>query len=211
MNLSYPVDFHSTLTYQNANFTFPHDTGLSMSYNLLKDWFFHEKYIVPSYIKYGNPKAVNVQEIIDILKNDKHVAILGTSFMRLKSLEEQLDTIYDKLIEWKGKQIKPHSKFQQEIDKYINLTTYNQLLPKINIVINYVQIIIINVINYVGIHGKIPTYLHNNKTITLINLLNDFVNITTINIIAGNVIYLIRTIPILNKIYDYLIKHYKLH
>lgn len=209
MSLLYPPDFHSTITYQNANYAFPHDTGLSISYTALKEWFFNLKYVIPPYIKYGNPDFKgNINDIIKVLSNDNYFSLLGATFMRLKSLEEQLDNMFNKLIEWKKTQIKPHAKYQKEIDNYININTYNELLLKVHVIINYIQIMIINVIDYTVIHGKTPSFLHTKKTDKLMSMLEAYINITTINITAGNVIYLIKTIALLNKIYDYLVKHY---
>lgn len=212
MSLSYPFDFHSTMTYQNTNYTFPHDTGLSTSKDVLTEWFFDLKYIIPSYMKYGNTNFKgNINDIINILKNDNYFALLGATFMRLKSLEEQLDNMFDKLIAWKKTQIKPHAKYQKEIDMYINDETYNKVLLELHVIINYIQIMIINIIDYTVKNNKVPAFLHTKKTDALMDMLENYVTITTINIIAGNVIYLIKTIPLLTTIYDYLIKNYTIN
>lgn len=211
MNLLYPKDFHSTQTYQNANFTFPHDTGLSMSFAALKKHFYDIKYIIPAYITYGNPTFNgNMNDIIKILKDDDNFSILGTTFMRLKSLEEQLDTMFNNALEWKKKQTKPHTKYQQDIDKYITKDYYDHTVLAVNVIINYIQIMIINIIDYTATRNKTPPFLHNKKTETLIDMLKTFVNITTINVTAGITVYLIKVIPLLLNIYDYLLKNYNI-
>jgi hypothetical protein len=211
MNLIYPKDFHSTQTYQNANFSFPHDTGLSLSYDSLKKYFYNTKYLIPAYITYGNNNFKgNYGDIIKILQEDDNFAVLGTTFMRLKSLEEQLDNMFMLALEWKKKQIKPHTKFQSLIDKYITTDYYNQMLLTIGVVINYIQIMIINIIDYTVINHKTPSFLHGKRTQKLIDFLRTFVNITTINVTAGIVVYLIKIIPLIIIIYDYIAKNYNI-
>lgn len=211
MNLIYPKDFHSTQTYQNANFSFPHDTGLSLSYDALKRHFYNTKYIIPAYIIYGNKTFHgNVGDTIKILQEDDNFSILGTTFMRLKSLEEQLDNLFMVALEWKKKQTKPHTKFQSLIDKYINKEYYDQMLLTIHVVINYIQIMIINIIDYTTNNNKTPLFLHKKKTQKFIDLLKTFVDITTINVTAGIVVYLIKIIPLVIIIYDYISKNYNI-
>ncbi len=79
-------DFTSTLTFQNSNYTFPHDAILNVNASYLKTWLFREDYILPDYIRYLKGPL----SLIHILKTDPNFIIVGVAFMRLKGLEEYL-------------------------------------------------------------------------------------------------------------------------
>lgn len=207
ITLLYPNNFHSTQTYQNSNFTFPHSDGLQLRCKNLYSWFFGINYIIPKYIKYSNMNFTgDIKEILTILENNDIIKILGCTFMRFKSLEEQLERIFDSAQNWKINNIS--AKYQNQIDLYITKENYYDLLIKIPVIINYIQIMIINIIQYTSIYYTIPIWVDQNIMLNLSILLKKAVDITTIDIDIGNVVYLIRIIPLIYDIYDYILEHF---
>ena len=136
MILTYPQNFTSPLTYQNSNYTFPHQSILSLNVKDLIPMFYSDQYILPDYISY-----VTNDNIIDILKSNNDFTILGVSFMKFKGLAEQWDHLIKTSINWKSSHT--HKKFQCMIDLIEN---DEEMIYKIDKITNIIQIIIINII-----------------------------------------------------------------
>jgi hypothetical protein len=206
IQLIYPKDFTSTQTYQNSNYAFPHTNGLSLNYEELINWFISDYYVLNDYITYGNGYS-NINYIKNQLSKNDNFTILGATFMRLKTFEEFLyNNMFITAIDWKNTH--KHSKFQKEIDMYITDYYNNELKIIINTTLNYIQIMIINIINFYIKNNNFPVWLNNDITNNLIELLQKYLNLTTINIPVGNVIYLIKSIPLLILIYNILNSNY---
>lgn len=178
MILIYPKNFTSTQTYQNSNYTFPHNDALSVTTEQLKNHFYNPDYILPDYIKYSGRDIS-----IDMLKSPVFTT-LGISFIKLKNLEEKLDSLFDTAFEWKKTHVNP--KFQHAIDHYITLHYYNEMVLMVSNLTTVVQLMIINYIDgdlYIDDH--------------IIALLNQFNAIRMTELPVGITIYLTRIIPIL--------------
>jgi hypothetical protein len=169
--LEYPDNF-STL-YQSANFDFPHDTILNLSYNELVDLFVSENYVIPYYIKLYNPKINDINEILLILKNNEKFCSLGALFMYLKGLLENTDADTnvsginiiedaDKNIVYKSKDLQ---NFVNTFAMYFSYNTIYDFIIMVNLIIDIAQNIIINVVNYVAQNYNFPNWF-NDKIIT---------------------------------------------
>ncbi len=199
MHLYYPENFTSTQTYQNSNFTFPHDTALSSSVENLKLHFFNPNYIVPAYIEYAveNGSLTPGQDlsIFNQLKNDPIFSILGVSFIKLKSLEEKLEKLFDEALKWKKTHV--HGKYQKEINQYITEAYYGQMMIDVGNMTTVVQLMIINyIVN--------PEMFINDEFLLTLKAFNE---IKMIELPVAITIYLARVIPMIIKLanMDYII------
>ena len=184
MHLYYPENFTSTQTYQNSNFTFPHDTALSSSVETLKSHFFNPDYIVPAYIEYVNQDLA----IFNQLKNDPIFTILGVSFIKLKSLEEKLDYLFTEALKWKKTHV--HGKYQKEINEYITEAYYGQMIIDVSNVTTIVQLMIINYID------NFDLFIDDDFLL----ILKEFNEIKMIELPVAITIYLARVIPMIIKL-----------
>ena len=188
MILYYPHDFTSTQTFQNSIFTFPHDAALSLSVKDAEKHFYRENYILPAYIKYlGHDYDYNV------LKTPE-MAILGVAFMKLKSLEEKLDFLFTEAFKYKQTHL---NKYQEQIDQYITMAYYEDMLVMVGRLTTIVQLMIINYIDAVGHHHD---FVIDDDVLTLLDKFN---HIQMIEIPVSITLYLTRVIPILVELYDF--------
>ncbi len=184
MLLYYPTTFTSTQTYQNANFKFPHDTALSSTYDQLKTHFYSPDYILPAYLSYGHYDIV--------LEETELLSLLGVSFIKLKSLEEKLDFLFEEAFEWKKTHM--HGKYQNEINQYITEEYANQMMIDVSNITTVVQLMIIT---YIDLKAKGENLLLDPEVILL---LKEFIAIKMIILPVSIVIYLVRVIPIILKL-----------
>ena len=187
MILKYPKDFTSTLTYQNSNFTFPHASALSLKPDILINHFCDPDYILPSYIQYGQ-----CRDVMSYL-NDERFNTLGVGFIKLKSLEEQFDYLFKQALEWKSHHT--HGKYNTEMNTYITPHYYNLILVIVSELTTLIQLMIINVIDEVDQHDKLPSWLNH----PLIQTLHEFNQLLMIDIPVSITVYLAKIIPLLIK------------
>lgn len=175
--LEYPDNF--TTLYQNANFDFPHDTILNLSYKELKKLFTEKNYVIPYYIKLADPKikSVDIDYILLILKNNENFCLLGTLFMYLKGLLENTDTNSNisgvNIIEDADTNIMYKSnELQNYVDNFNDYFKYNTIYDfvlMLNLIIDVTQNIIINVVNYITKNYDFPEWLNNEVITNFIN------------------------------------------
>lgn len=192
MLLNVPTDFTSTITYQNSNYSFPHESVLSLNTDKLTSLFFSDDYILPDYISYHD-QNINKQTIINKLKSNSDFNILGVSFMKFKGLEEKWEELVKTAIEWKSSHT--HAKFQNQIDQYINDDLY-QYIYIIQYITTMIQLMIINIINNV-IDDKFPDI---SEFKNIINILSKIINIKMISIPVSITLYLTQLLPLINQL-----------
>jgi hypothetical protein len=197
--INVPDDFTSTLTYQNSNYSFPHESILSLPVSKLTILLFDSSYILPDYIAYhvGNN---NKNDIMNRLKLNKDFVILGVSFMKFKGLEEKWDNLMGVSLEWKMSHT--HNKFQELINLYINENPEYEI--KINYITTILQLIMINIINYLIDYDDFPDWMNLYEFNDIINMFNQFINLNMITIPVSTTIYVARTIPLINELYTVL-------
>jgi len=196
IRLTIPHDFHSTLTYQNSNYTYPHTGILTLNFRDVKNWFYDLNFFIPDYIHYYK-EDVDVNEVMTILENNNNFTILGVSFMKFKGLEEGWENLVNESIQWSNNHTIP--KVQPMIDIFIN----DDLLDygiEISYMTNMIQIMIINIINYVVDHLDFPLWMNDNKFKELIYNLNQIVNLKMINIPVSETIFLAQAMPSIKAI-----------
>ena len=213
ISLNVPKDFTSSMTYQNIHYTFPHNEGLALSYTDLKNWFFKDNYIIPDYIQYSNPDFDgDIYNVINLLKSNENFSVLGVSYMRLKTLEEKIIDydIFDIALDWKMNKSHRNPNIQQKINTYITEENKNNMVVVINNVLNYVQVMIIDIIYYCSKYSEFPDWLYYDITSVLIDKLNQFVVLKMMEIAVSITIYLSNIIPLLNDVENILINNYQL-
>jgi hypothetical protein len=197
LHLNVPNDFTSTLTYQNNNYSFPHESILSLPVSKLTILLFDSSYILPDYIAYHGKNNVN---IMNKLKLNKDFVILGVSFMKFKGLEEKWDNLLDISLEWKMSHT--HNKFQDLINLYIHENKEYEI--KINYITTILQLMIINILNYLIDYDEFPSWMDSDEFNDIINILNQIINLNMITIPVSTTIYMARIIPLINELYTIL-------
>lgn len=196
MILNYPDNFTSSQTWQNDNYSFPHNNVLSLKYNELKLLLLSDEYIIPDYISYLSHD--NPYQIINKLKLNEDFIILGVSFMKFKGLNEKWETLMQDSLEWKATHT--HHKFQNLINNISNNMDY---IYMINYITNILQIMIINIL-YHAIYYDFPSWMILPEFKFIINILKKIINLHMMEIPVSETIYIANIIPLLNELYDYM-------
>ena len=216
IELIYPDNFTSPLTFQNSNFSFPHTGILALKPNDLVPKFYSIAYILPSYIEYinnanttntnNNTNINNNINIISILKSHIDFTTLGISFMKLKGLEEQLvdQHLFERAEDWL---LNPTRTIKPDMVRYINDNYKSLFLPAVSYTLTLVQLLIINVISQTMIDIDYPQFLIDN---TLITMLNKFNQLTMMDLDISIINYLSRIIPLILNIQDELLLRYQI-
>lgn len=189
MRLTYPQNFTSPLTYQNSNYTFPHQSILSLNVKDLIPMFYSDQYILPDYISY-----VTNDNIIDILKSNNDFTILGVSFMKFKGLAEQWENLIKTSLDWKSSHT--HKKFQSMIDLIEN---DEEMIYKIDKMTNIIQIMIVNIIDEVS-KGGFPDWMNTDLFHRIIALLEKIIHLPILSIAVSETIYVATIIPLLYEL-----------
>lgn len=198
--LNYPDNFTSSQFYQNTNYyIFPHGEILSLKYDHLKQIFLSNKYIIPDYIKFY--KNVEVKPTYDILKLNNKFSILGVGFMKFKGINEKYDQLVNDSLLWSSTHI--HGKYQNLINLYIN-ENLNDYIYDINYINNIIQIMIINIINYVIDYEEFPSWMDSDEFNTIINILGDIITLPMIEIPVSETIYMTQIIPLIIELNQYI-------
>lgn len=195
MLLNVPKDFTSTLTYQNSNYSFPHESILSLPADKLTSLFFSDDYILPDYISYMTNN--NKQNIINQLKLNSDFTILGISFMKFKGLEEKWEELVKTALDWKSTH--NHAKFQKQIDEYITNDLYETIYI-IQYITTMIQLMIINIISNIIDYNEFPDWMNLPEFKNLIHLLIKIVNTKMISIPVSITLYLTQLLPLINQL-----------
>jgi len=198
MLLNVPNDFTSTLTYQNSNYSFPHESILSLDIKSLTLLFLSKDYILPDYINYYNTN-INNTNIINRLKNNQDFIILGVSFMKFKGIEEKWDELINISLNWK--QSHTHAKMQDKINLYINDNLIDNIY-KIQYITNILQLMIINIINHIIDENEFPEWMLLGEFKEIVKILNKLLTIKTISIPVSITLYVTQIVPLINELYD---------
>lgn len=185
MILVYPKNFTSTQTYQNANYTFPHNDALSAPLEQLKRHFYNPQYILPDYLLYTGRQDLSIENL-----QSEEFTIMGISFIKLKNLEEKLDEFFNQALAWKMNHT--NLKYQKLIDQYITVDYYHDLIVMVNNITTIVQLMIINDITYDDFQPD-PR---------VIALLNQFNQLRMTELPVSITIYLAQVIPIIKDLAD---------
>ncbi len=92
--MQFPSDFNSEVTYQNTNYTNPHDEGVTWTNDGFKDLFMNRLFI-PNYIWYASNKKMAKDKIVmyvEILMQNEDFLNLGIFYCRCKSILMMFET-----------------------------------------------------------------------------------------------------------------------
>ena len=201
IQLYYPPDFTSPSTFQNVNFPFPHTTILSLTPKEVATWFIKPSYIIPSYLHYLHAVDVN---LYDMLSQQSTFLTLGIAFMKLKGLEEQVDSLFARALVWKQDHVA--KKFQNNIDLFITVEYQQQIFSLISYVTTMFQLIIITMMVDAMDHHDIDVLI----IPSLLQLLQQFNTITIMDIDVSITINMARIVPLLIEINNIMVTYYQI-